>query len=312
MPSIRWVGPVKSDAVPELTVQFDELHQRFDGIGGSFMRAGATLLNAMSEDVQHKILEALFHPIKGAGFTLGKVPIGATDFGVPSWYTYADSPQSSDLPQFSIDHDLDPVAGFIPFVRRAAAAAGRPLRLQATMDYPPAWMINSTVPLPGATLNTTLLPALAQYYLKYADALADAGVPLDFLSLFNELTDSYMNATYASVRDLLVDHVAPLFAAEAAARGNVRARELRSSPDAVARANARVAGTTGETADAEASASAPPPKLTWTEKFGRRITAEASPSFYQLPGVAAVTGALFYHGWGLLSVGLAFLFCSTD
>lgn len=92
----------------------------------------------MPEDTQEKILKDLFDPIEGAGFFLGKIPIAATDFGVPEWYTYADKEQAENLPFFSLEHDLDPKEGFIPFVQRAQEAAGRTLRLEATMDYPPS------------------------------------------------------------------------------------------------------------------------------------------------------------------------------
>ncbi len=83
------------------------------------MRAGATLLNQMPDDVQEDILRDLFDKDDGMGIRLGKVPIGATDFGVPEWYTYADEPQSFDLPKFDMSHDLDEKQGFIPFLQRA-------------------------------------------------------------------------------------------------------------------------------------------------------------------------------------------------
>lgn len=96
------------------------------------MRAGASLLNQMPSEVQEQMLVDLFDKEKGAAFTLGKIPIGATDFGIPEWYTYADEPQDKTLPLFSIDHDLDEQEGFIPYVLRAFDVAGEPLRLEAT------------------------------------------------------------------------------------------------------------------------------------------------------------------------------------
>lgn len=117
-------------------------------------------------------------------------------------------------------------------------------------------MLDPSTPLPHADLNTSHLDALATYYDKYWKALHARGVHVEFLSLFNELTDSYMNASYENTRKLLVQHVAPLF---------------KNSPDA--------------------------PKLTWTEKFGRRITQESSPSFYEMMGVQESTDVIFYHGY---------------
>jgi O-glycosyl hydrolase len=258
--SIHWES--RDDAkVPlknSVTLDPTQRYQAFDGVGGSFMRSGATVLNKMPPQVQQDILRDLFHPQQGAGFVLGKVPVGATDFGVPEWFTYADTPTPEDinLPEFSIKIDLDEQQGVIPFVQRAQKMAGRPLRLEATLDYLPGWMMDSTVALPSADLNTTLLPAIANYYLKYAAAMRANNVPLEFMSLFNELTDSYMTASYENVHSLLVDHVAPLFKAHPGS-----------------------------------------PKLTWTEKFGRRVTLESSPSFYDLAGVQDATEVIFYHGY---------------
>jgi O-glycosyl hydrolase len=126
--------------------------------------------------------------------------IDNSDFAIPTWYTYADEPQDASLPLFSIDHDLDPVQGIIPFVQRAFKAADKPIRLEATMDYPPSWMLNTSTPLPGADINSTYFSSLANYYYKYAEAMAVNGVPVEFLSLFNELTDSYTNASFENTR----------------------------------------------------------------------------------------------------------------
>ena len=152
---IKWEFSVNSH---ENTIEInpENKFQRFDGFGGSFMRAGAKLFYSMPEKVQDEILTDLFDPHHGAGFVLGKIPIGATDFGVPEWYTYADEPQAQSLPEFSMAHDLEQDQdGFGPYLKRAQAAAGRPMRLQATMDYPPGWMLNTSTPLPFPDLNST-------------------------------------------------------------------------------------------------------------------------------------------------------------
>jgi len=234
-----------------------ETMQRFDGMGGSFMRAGSTVFNKMPENVQGQILADLFDQKDGASFVLGKIPIGATDFGVPTWYTYADEQQSEDLPDFNMDHDtLESQDGFVPYVRRAQEAAGRPLRLQATLDYPPDWMLNTSTPLPFADINSTYIPALANYYYKYYKEIANQGLRLDYVALVNEVTDSYVNISYPNMRTLLVDYVAPMF----------RAAEHA-------------------------------PQLTWSAKFSRRVTQEASPAFYEMDGVQDSTDVIFYHGY---------------
>jgi len=140
--------------------------QKFEGIGGSFMRAGATVLNKMPSAVQEQILTDLFDPVDGAQFTVGKVPIACTDFGVPVWYTYAEESQSEDLPFFSIEKDLDEEQGFVPLVKRANAVAGKPVRLEATLDYLPRWMLNTTTPLPEPQV-CSIYQLVNSYFLRH-------------------------------------------------------------------------------------------------------------------------------------------------
>merc|ERR1711871_459706 len=194
-----------------LLVKTSTKRQIFEGIGGSFMRGGAHVLNKMPEEKQEAILNDLFDQKDGARFTVGKVPIGPTDFGGPVWYSYAEEPQDSSLPYFSIEKDLEPDQGFIPYVRRASEVIGKNVRLEATLDYAPHWMLNDSTPLPQPDMNSTFLAHLATYYLKYSQAMAEHGAPLEYISLFNEVLDSYMFTSYQNIRDLLVDHVGPLF-----------------------------------------------------------------------------------------------------
>jgi glucosylceramidase len=181
--------------------------QVIDGFGGTFNRAGARLLNSLPNATQEALLATFFDPVVGAGFTLGKVPIAANDFAVPTWYSYEERPGT-----FSLDVDLRGPDALVPYIRRAQRSmAGRTLRLQATMDYPPAWMLNTSTPLPNATVNIPAYEALAHYYLNVTTTLAENGVNVEYLSMFNEPEESYCKMTVAQLHTLLVDYVGPLF-----------------------------------------------------------------------------------------------------
>lgn len=175
------------------------------GFGGSFMRAGAMMLNSLSQPKQDAVLRDLFDPIVGAGFRVGKVPVAATDFQSPIWYSYEDIRGS-----FSIDYDLHNVNGTIPYIKKAVAAAGgRNFTLESTMDYPPQWMLNTSTPLPKAQVNTTLYAELAQYYIDFFTAFGEAGVEIDFLDMWNEPFESYTSVTQSQAAVMLKDHLAP-------------------------------------------------------------------------------------------------------
>lgn len=93
---VEWKMADKAAEVTPFSVEIklnpSKRFQRFDGVGGSFMRAGATVLNQMPSDVQANILRDLFHPEQGAGFAIAKVPIAA-------WYV----PLNDKLKSFYIN-----------------------------------------------------------------------------------------------------------------------------------------------------------------------------------------------------------------
>jgi len=175
-PPLSW----QSGTIPpnSITVKREKLFQRIDGFGGSFLRSGALVINTLPQEQRESLFNALFSTAAGgAGFSVGKVPIGATDFSplgfAPNntkWWSYQETPESS----FSLGPDLEEGGGIVGYVSQAqkklqeGSEGGRRLRLQAILDYPPHWMFNTTTPLPEADVNVTLYPELAQYYLDYA------------------------------------------------------------------------------------------------------------------------------------------------
>lgn len=180
--------------------------QIMDGFGGTFNRAGAYVLGNLSKTQQDNLLRDLFDQRDGAAFNLGKFPIAANDFAVPVWYTYEETRGN-----FTIAFDLAESGGLVPFIKRAAAVAKRNFRLQATMDYAPWWMLNASMQLPAAGVNRSAYNALAQYYLDFVNAVTAQGIPIEFLSMFNEPKESYCYETIDSLHTLLTEYVGPLF-----------------------------------------------------------------------------------------------------
>ncbi len=67
-------------------------HQTIAGFGASFLEAGIVCLNTLPHEAQGKVLEALFDPVRGAGFSAMKTPLAGTDFmSAGPWYTYDDT-----------------------------------------------------------------------------------------------------------------------------------------------------------------------------------------------------------------------------
>ena len=184
--------------------------QRIAGFGASFLEAGMVCLNSLAPAAQEEVLQTLFDPVNGAGFSAMKTVIAGTDFmSAGPWYSYEDVPGDVGMKHFSIQRDLG-TNGLITFIRRAHKY-GR-FVLQAPMDYPPDWMLRDA--WKDQTVEPKYYDALAHYYLSYLRAYETNGIFIDYLSLFNE-PGIYTSISYENIRDLLKNHVGPLLAREA-------------------------------------------------------------------------------------------------
>src|SRR5215471_9992076 len=197
-------------------------YQTMVGFGASFLEAGMICLNGLEQDQQEAVLRALFDPERGAGLSAMKTVIAGTDFmSAGPWYTYADEPGDVELKSFSIARDLGP-NGLVTFIKRARRYGS--FVLQAPMDYPPDWMLFDVEK--NQDIDPRYFDTLARYYLRYLREYEKQGIIVDYVSLFNE-PGIYTKIPYEKIRDLIKNHVGPLFARE-----GVRTRlQLSEAPD---------------------------------------------------------------------------------
>jgi glucosylceramidase len=78
------------------------------------------------------------------------------------------------------------------------------------MDYPPDWMLTNLTDREKQDVDPKYFDALALYYLRYLQEYEKNGIFIDYLSLFNE-PGVYTKIPYTKIRDLIKDHVGPLF-----------------------------------------------------------------------------------------------------
>jgi glucosylceramidase len=209
-PSLQFAAQEKAK-LPGFKINAAVTDQKIDGFGASLMEAGLICLNDLPPAAQEEVLQKLFNPEKGAGFTAMKTEIAATDFASAGpWYTYDDTPGDVELKNFSVARDLGP-NGMITFIKRARQY-GR-FMLQAPMDYAPDWMLTNLQDREKQDVDPKYFDALAHYYLRYLQEYEKHGIFIDYLSLFNE-PDIYTKIPYTKIRDLLKNHVGPLFEKE--------------------------------------------------------------------------------------------------
>ncbi len=78
---------------PEVRVEPRRTFQSIDGFGGCFNELGWGALNALPAEERDHVIASLFGD-DGCAFTLGRLPIGASDFA-PDWYSLDETATST-------------------------------------------------------------------------------------------------------------------------------------------------------------------------------------------------------------------------
>jgi glucosylceramidase len=178
-----------SVATPTVFVDEQERDQSIEGFGASFTDSSAWLMKEIIAPASSlpTVMNSLFDHAAGIGISFVRNPMGAADLA-RTVYSYDDlSAGATDpnLTSFSIAHDT---VDIIPLLLQAKQINPQ-LRIMATPWSPPGWMKTSGSMIDGAS-GGTLLPAdytpFANYFVRYLQAYAAAGVNVDYISLQNE------------------------------------------------------------------------------------------------------------------------------
>jgi glucosylceramidase len=167
--------------LPTVTIDPTQMMQRYIGFGGAFTETAAYSIAQMPADKRSVILNALFNPVTGAGFTLSRTQIGACDFSVAE-YNYDNTAGDTALANFSIDHEKQ---WMIPMMKEAMAVPGASIKIYASPWSPPGWMKSTNSMLHG-TLKKENYPAFALYLSKYVQEMAKNGIEIWGITMQNE------------------------------------------------------------------------------------------------------------------------------
>ncbi len=170
-----------------ITIDPQRTYQSVDGFGAAVTDSSAAVLYRLTPAAREQTLRSLFDPAAGIGISMLRQPVGSSDFtAAASHYTYDDVPAGQSdftLSRFSIDHDR---AQVLPLLRRARQLNPR-LSVVATPWSPPAWMKTSGSLVGGELIDDPAITlAYARYLVKFVQAYAAAGVPIDYLTVQNE------------------------------------------------------------------------------------------------------------------------------
>lgn len=179
-------------AVPDVRVDASRQFQAIDGFGATFNEAGWSTLNQPNVSASQRtgVLDKLFSPTAGAGFSIARTPIGSDDFSL-SHYSYDETSNDFSLNNFSVAHDQQYL---IPYIKAAQTAAGGSFRLMASPWTAPSWMKNNNSLLGQPGDPSVIAPATdSRYYQAYADyfkayvaAYKAQGITVSDVSVQNE------------------------------------------------------------------------------------------------------------------------------
>jgi glucosylceramidase len=203
-----------TDAFP-IVINVDEstVYQEMVGFGAAMTDASAYLIQHKLGAQRDAILHELFGRNPGIGLSFVRVPMGASDFSTHD-YSYDDMPAGqtdSTLANFSLAEDqVDKLPAL-----KAALAINPQLKLVGSPWSPPGWM-KTTGSLIQGTLRPEFYGSFAEYFRKFIDGYATAGVPMFAITLQNE--PAYEPSDYPGMRldpparaDVIGNHMGPLF-----------------------------------------------------------------------------------------------------
>jgi glucosylceramidase len=197
--------------IPVIAIDEDSTFQKIDGFGASFNEAGMICLNSLKPENREKVLEALFDPTTGAGFSLMKSPMATCDFtSAGPWFSYNDTPEDTMMKNFSVERDLAP-AGQITFIKNAQRFGK--FDIQACADFLADWMYFDYTKRGKRHIKPEYYGAVARYFANYIKEYERNGVEIKYLNLFNEPMN-YSDCTYLIIADMMKKTVGPHFKAE--------------------------------------------------------------------------------------------------
>jgi len=211
-PAVGWEA-LRGGAANVIRIDPAAQYQEMIGFGAAFTDASCWTFHQLAEDARQQLFHELFHPT-GLGLSAGRLCIGSSDYST-SMYSFDDGPPDPELQHFSIEHDRV----YILPALRLARQMNPDLFLFGSPWSPPGWMKDNGTMLGGA-MRKQSFPAYARYFVKFLEAYREAGVPVNAVSVQNEVDaeqEGHMPACLWSQEhewQFVLDHLGPAFERE--------------------------------------------------------------------------------------------------
>jgi glucosylceramidase len=155
-------------------------YQEMLGFGAAFTDASCYVFNQLPVADREKLFHELFHPSE-MGLNVCRTCMGSSDYST-EMFSYDEGEPDPEMKRFSIAHDESYV---LPMLR-LARKSNPDLFLFSSPWSPPGWMKVGGSMLGGSIRQHYFTP-YAQYFVKFLQAYAAAGVPVQAVTVQNEV-----------------------------------------------------------------------------------------------------------------------------
>ena len=202
------IPDVKNFEMEVVNLYPQKTYQTIEGFGAALTESAGHALSRMSPENFDRVMQACYGP-DGLGYTLGRVHMDSCDFSLGN-YCAVSRPDDPDFGDFSLERDARYVQ---PLVKKAFAAAGKPVSLLLSPWSPPAFMKETGVRNGGGHLKPECYAAYASYIVRYLKEYEKAGIPIRFMTVQNEplAVQTWDSCEYSSEEEksFLRDHLYP-------------------------------------------------------------------------------------------------------
>lgn len=177
---LAWSTATGAPAPDAVVLEPNQKYQEILGFGAAFTDAACYMFNQLPAASRAALFHELFHPTE-MGLNVCRTCIGSSDYSTEV-YSLDEGAPDPELKRFSVAHDE---AYILPMLRQARQA-NPDLYLFSSPWSPPGWMKAGGSML-GGSMRRRYLGTYAQYCLKFLQAYAAAGVPVQAVTPQNEV-----------------------------------------------------------------------------------------------------------------------------
>ena len=179
VPSIAWRNGGQA-AENAIDLNPAKKFQEILGFGAAFTDAACYTFNRLEAPVREQLFHELFHPSE-MGLSVCRTCIGSSDYSTEV-FSYDEGDPDPEMKRFSIVHDQ---AYVLPMLREARKA-NPDLFLFSSPWSPPGWMKAGGSML-GGSMRQHFFAPYAEYFVKFLQAYAAEGVPVQAATVQNEV-----------------------------------------------------------------------------------------------------------------------------